>query len=91
MSALEEARERLELDPRQRLKIKTEVQAESANRVIERARECLAEPWSHSEWAGRAGSLEYFTRTLADELERVLAREQEWIAAAAATAAGQPS
>lgn len=73
------------------LQIKTRVQADSERRVLEHARDCLAESWSHDRWPERVGSLEYFTKTLADDLERALAREQEWIAAAAAVAAGQPT
>lgn len=64
------------------LKIRTEVQAESARDALERARACLAEEWAHDDWPSRLGSLQYYTKTLADELERVLEREQEWIRAA---------
>ena len=66
------------------LKIRTEVQATSARDTLGRARDCLAGPWSHDDWPARVGGLAYFTKTLADELERALAREQEWIQAAAA-------
>ena len=65
------------------LKIRTEVQASSAREQLERARACLAEPWTHDELPYRVGSLGYYAKALADELERVLEREQEWIRAAA--------
>jgi hypothetical protein len=84
IGGLEEAREHLELDPRRRLKIKTEVQIESAGRILGRAREYLTKSADYDAWPARVGSLEYFTRALADELERVLEREQEWIRRAAA-------
>jgi hypothetical protein len=90
-AGLEQAREILGLDDRRRMQIRTEVQVESAGRILGRAREYLAKPSNYEDaWPARVGSLEYFTRALADELERVLAREQEWIAAVAAVAAGQP-
>jgi hypothetical protein len=68
------------------LAIRTKVQADSARGVLGHARDCLAEPWSHDDWPSRVGSLTYFTRTLADEVERVLEREQEWTRAASADA-----
>jgi hypothetical protein len=64
------------------LKIRTEVQAETARGTLERARVSLAEPTSHENRPERLGSLQYFTEALADELERTLEREQEWIRAA---------
>jgi hypothetical protein len=69
------------------LKIRAEVQADSARSVLGRARGCLAGPWSRDDYPSRVGSLQYYTEALADELERVLEREQEWIRAAPLTAA----
>ena len=65
------------------LKIRTEVQADSARSVLDRARACLAEEWTHDDWPSRVGALTWHARTLAEELGRVLEREQEWIRAAA--------
>ena len=64
------------------LKIRTEVQAQAARDELGRARACLAEAWTHDDWPSRVGSLQYYAAALADELERALAREQEWVRAA---------
>ena len=85
MSARDAAGAPGQLSDGELLKIRTEVQAGSARDLLERARVCLAESWSHDDWPTRVGSLAYFTKALADEVERVLKREQEWI-----RAAGQP-
>jgi hypothetical protein len=69
------------------LKIRTEVQAGSARSLAGSARDCLAETWTEPH--SRIGSLTYFTRTLANELERALEREQEWVRAATPDASGQ--
>ena len=72
------------------LKIRTEVQADSARSVLDRARACLAEEWTHDDWPSRVGVLTWYTRSLAEELERVLERELEWARAAAeAQASGE--
>ena len=61
------------------LAIRTGVQATVARDTLERARACVAESWSHDNWPARVGSLAYYVKALADELERTLEREQEWV------------